>query len=126
MTFSVHDQEGYERVYDDDELIEVRRGDIQALLDLATSSLDFGSGFWDEEQVEIARKMAGILGIDPFVVTPSNMACKYRGEHQWRDLKPGEHWGMWGNATRWCIVCHHTDVDRPADTSEATEIQERS
>lgn len=111
--FRVADQPGYERVYDEDETIEVRRGDLRALLDLATGSMDFGSGFWDEEQTEIARKIADVLGVDPVLVTPSNFVCKYRGEHQWRDIPASQQSYAWAGATHYCIVCRHTDVERP-------------
>lgn len=79
--FSIHDQPDYERVYSEDDVIEVRRGDLRALLDLSTSSMDFGSGFWTEEETEIARKAAVTLGIDPIIVTPSDFVCKYKGHH---------------------------------------------
>jgi hypothetical protein len=92
--FSVHDQPDYQRVYDDDGTVEIRRGDLQALLDLAAGSMDFGSGFWDEEQTEVARKIAALLDVDPADVTPRNMCCKYvfAGEHQWAELENGKQW----------------------------------
>jgi hypothetical protein len=101
--FSVHDQPDFERVYDEDEVIEVRRGDLRALLDLATGSMDFGSGFWDNEPVEIARKIAGVLDIAPVLVTPHNFTyqyvCQAKGEHKWREVN-------WGSHTKWyCDVC---------------------
>jgi hypothetical protein len=115
--FSVHNQPDFERVYDDDQMIEVRRGDLQALLDLATGSMDFGSGFWDEEQVEIARKTAALLDIDMMLVTPSNFTyqygCKAKGQHQWDAVA----WtASAGHNIRWyCRRCHHTSasVDKP-------------
>lgn len=105
--WSVHNEPDFERVYDDDTIIEVRRGDIQALLDLATGSMDFGSGFWDQEQVEIARKIAGVLNVDLMLVTPSNFVCQYKGEHEWvpwGNLKP-----LNGTVNRFCRLCHHSD-----------------
>lgn len=98
--FSVHDQPDFERVYDEDETVDVRRGDLRALLDLATGSMDFGSGMWDEEQTEIARKTATTLGVDPALVTPMNMACKYGEEHRW-------HLKAWPSAplTEYCMRC---------------------
>lgn len=90
--FDVYKQKGYVREYDDDALIEVRKGDLLALLDVATQSMDFTSGFLTEEQVQIMRQAAGWLGIDPAVVTPGKMICKYRGHHTWRpvDAPPGK------------------------------------
>lgn len=122
MSDSVHDQPDYERVYDEDDMVQVRRGDLRALLDLATGSMDFGSGFWDDEQVEIARKVAGVLNIDPMLATPSNFTFKYgcraRGEHKWRKLE--EPWILRygeGPSVKWiCDVCRHTSTsDEPSN-----------
>ncbi|MHB8490615.1 MAG: hypothetical protein ACYDA6_00150 [Solirubrobacteraceae bacterium] len=107
--FSVHDEPDFERTYDEDDEITIRRGDLRALLDLATSSMDFGSGFWDNEQVEIARKIAGVLGVDPLIVTPPNFTfdyvCKAKGQHKWRAVD-------WRNSVKWiCEICRHTTTD---------------
>lgn len=110
-TFSVHDQSDFERVYDEDDTLTIRRGDLRALLDLATGSMDFGSGFWDNEQVEIARKVAGLLGIDLMLVTPFNFTCVYNGQHQW---VPSTCTGQ--SRIRWmCTLCRHTSdsVEKP-------------
>lgn len=106
--FSVHDQPDFARVYDEDDLIQIRRGDLRALLDLATGSMDFGSGFWDEEQAEIARTAAVTLGIDPILVTPSNMACKYSGEHQWMKVPMSSSLARNGMGRR-CTLCGALD-----------------
>lgn len=110
-TYSVHDEPGFERVYDEDEMISIRRGDLRALLDLSTSSMDFGSGFWDNEQTEIARKIAGVLGVDPMIVTPANFSCQYGGpeQHQW---VPAKDWGKFPpGVTQFCVRCRHTNAD---------------
>lgn len=110
--FSVYNQEGYEPVYNNDTLIEVRYGDLEALLNLATDSMDFGSGFWTEEEAEIARKIAAILGIDPVLVTPHNFVCKYKGEHQWQDI-PTKNLKFWPpGVTKHCVLCRHTNLGR--------------
>lgn len=75
--FSVHGQPDFAPVYDEDDLVTIRRGDLRALLDLATGSLDFGSGFWDNEQTEAARKCAVVCGLDPIKVTPRNFLTTY-------------------------------------------------
>ncbi len=79
--WSVHDQPDFERVYDEDEMVNIRKGDLRALLDVATGSMDFGSCMLDNEEVEILRKTAGVLGIDPLVVTQRNFRCQYEGGH---------------------------------------------
>jgi hypothetical protein len=107
--YSVHDEEGFARVYDEDEIIQIRKGDVRALLDLATGSMNFASGFWDNEQVEIARKIATILGIDPKLATPHNFACQYNGEHQWGP--PFSRLNIFGATERYhaCNICHHVE-----------------
>ncbi len=55
---------------------------LQDLFDVATSSLDFGSGFLDDDQVRSLREIAVVLGVDPLVATPSNYVCRYTGEHK--------------------------------------------
>lgn len=85
--FTVHDQPGFQRVYDEDDEITIRKGDLRALLDIATGSLDFGSGFLDNEQVEVLRKMAPLLGVDPLTVTPHNFLRTYYctpNGHRWK------------------------------------------
>lgn len=89
-----------------DEQITIRRVDLQALLDLATSSEDFESGFWDDEQVEMARKIAGLLGVDPILATPTNFkfqyVCQVKQEHQWVAMELG-----YGPSCWLCTVCWH-------------------
>lgn len=75
--FSVHDQPDFARVYDEDDDVTVRRGDLRAILDVATQSMDFGSGFLDNEQVEVLRGIAVLLGLDPVVATPFNFRELY-------------------------------------------------
>jgi hypothetical protein len=53
----------------------------QAVFDVAVGSMDFGSGFLDDEEVEALRAAAGILGVDPDTATPRQFICKYRGHH---------------------------------------------
>lgn len=56
----------------------VPRQTLQALLDLAVHSLDFGSGFWDQEDVDVAREVATLLGdVCPNACTPTDMLSKY-------------------------------------------------
>lgn len=115
--FSVHDQPDFARVYDEDDPVTIRRGDLRALLDLATQSMDFSSGFWDEEQTEVARNVAALLGIDPTLVTPSNMACKYSGAHEWQDVPPFSSLSR-NDVKRRCWLCGELDPPRSRSESE--------
>ena len=118
MTFSVHDEPDFERTYDEDEIISIRKGDLRALLDLATGSMDFGSGFWDNEQVEIARKTAVMLDIDPMLVTPSNFVHAYgHAAHQWVKQRWGAHECIW-----YCEICRHT-AGRNSPTPPSSEVK---
>lgn len=62
--------------------ISIYDGALRALFDIAVSSMDFGSGFLDDEEVSHLRAVAVILGVDPMRGTPDNFKCKYRGHHE--------------------------------------------
>lgn len=112
--YSVRNEPDYAVTYDEDEIISIRKGDLRAVLDCATGSMDFGSGFFDNEQVEALRKAATMLGIDPSVVTPSNFECLYGGQHPWvwrprTSMHRGAYTPYW-----WCWKCSTADYERPA------------
>lgn len=79
--------------------IIIERETLQMVFDTAVNSLDFGSGFLDDEDVAGLRAAAVLLGVDPDVATPLNFKCKYNGKH-----KP------WGNDSpsqaKKCRFCH--------------------
>ena len=81
--YSVHNEPDFARVYDEDDMLTIRKGDLRALLDMVTGSMDYGSGFLNNEDIEILRKAARVLGINPDEVTPTQHVCQYRGTHQW-------------------------------------------
>jgi len=49
----------------------------RAVFDIATSSMDFGSGFLDDEEVTQLRHFASIIGVNPWLATPENHRPKY-------------------------------------------------
>jgi hypothetical protein len=51
--------------------------DLKALFDIATNSLNFGSGFLDKDEIDLLRRVAEVLGVDPMQGTPSNDAKHY-------------------------------------------------
>jgi hypothetical protein len=63
-------------------MAEVADEVLRALFDIAVSSMDFGSGFLDDEEVARLREVAELLGVDPMAATPENFRCKYRGHHE--------------------------------------------
>jgi hypothetical protein len=48
---------------------------------VAVSSMNFGSGFLDDEEVACLRRAAEILGVEVEEATPKNFLCKYRRHH---------------------------------------------
>lgn len=67
--------------------------DLQMLFDIAVGSMDFGSGFLDDEEVTVLRRVAkDKLGVDPMVGTPRNYASRYP-----HPFKEG-----WGNHCKTC------------------------
>lgn len=61
--------------------VTVDRTTLQIVFDVAVNSLDFGSGFLDDEEVAALRTIAESLGVDPMVATPETFQCKYTGQH---------------------------------------------
>lgn len=56
---------------------EVPTNDLRALFDIATESMDFGSGFLDDDEVAVLRRVAVLIGVDPMVGTPRPYVKKY-------------------------------------------------
>lgn len=106
---SVHDEPDFARVYDEDEILVIRKGDLRALLDLATGSLDFGSGFWDEEQTEIAWKAADLLDVEREKVTPRNMYRLLPHRHDWKLWT----WDRYDQVHWTCTYCGRDNDDLP-------------
>lgn len=58
--------------------------DLQVLFDVAVGSLDFASGFLDNDEVRALRRVAKVLGVDPLKATPSNFCAEALDcEHDW-------------------------------------------
>lgn len=62
--------------------MEIPKEVLQIVFDTAIQSMEFGSGFLDDEEVGGLRACAVILGVDPDVATPENFKCKYSGRHE--------------------------------------------
>jgi hypothetical protein len=61
--------------------ITLDRTTLQIVFDVAVGSIDFGSGFLVDEDVEAMRALAVAIGVDPMTATPRNFQCKYTGQH---------------------------------------------
>lgn len=63
---------------DNQKVCVIAEEDLKTIFDLAVNSLDFGSGFWDQPEVDVARRLAEALGLDPFeTATPREMKANY-------------------------------------------------
>lgn len=55
----------------------ISEDDIREMFDIICCSMDFGSGFLDTPQVDLLRRVAVELGVDPMDATPPNHATNY-------------------------------------------------
>lgn len=55
---------------------------LKQLLDISVRSLDWGSGFLDNDDVECLRCLAEHVGCDPMLVTPANFLGHYCTGHE--------------------------------------------
>ena len=72
----------------DNEEVTVKKESLQILFDVAVNSLDFGSGFWEQDDIDAARYIAEKLDICPMLATPGNMRNKYpdcEGTKSWKE-----------------------------------------
>lgn len=58
--------------------ISVPKELLQKVFDSAVGSMNFNSGFLDDEEVEALRTIAMLLGVDPWIATPPEFKPKYR------------------------------------------------
>ena len=70
--------------------------DLQVLVDALVGSLDWSSGYLDNEEVLALQRVARLLGVDPMGVTPHNFNQAVADcEHDWQyadrtwHVKPG-------------------------------------
>jgi len=68
--------------------IQIEKTTLQCVFDAAVNSLDFTSGFLDDEEVEALRAVAVLIGVDPDVGTPNNFKCKYQSGHDFGVVQP--------------------------------------
>lgn len=104
---STEDQERTEKV----ELlakayVKVPLGLLQGIFDLAVGSMDFGSGFWDDDDVRIGREVAELIGVDPIEGTPE--PYRKRIAHT---FKPHQFYG--GR-----ILCAHCHLEEGAEVHQ--------
>jgi hypothetical protein len=59
------------------EVIKIPRDVLQKTFDTAVGSMDFGSGFLDNEEVDALRAYAVLLGVDVAEATPEDFKKQY-------------------------------------------------
>lgn len=78
--------------------------DLRALFDIATGSLNFGSGFLDSDEVEVLRRVAVVIGVDPMAGTPPEFAVR----------TPHPYTADSGRPFDWCRWCRRDRDEHPA------------
>lgn len=73
-----------------EELVTLPLDDLRATFDIAVGSMDFGSGFLDDAEVQTLRRVAVVIGVDPMEATPSMFASKYPHAFHPYTVKGGE------------------------------------
>ena len=58
-------------------VVSLDRGHAQRIFDALVNSLDFGSGFLEDEDVEALRALAILLGVNPILGTPREFVSTY-------------------------------------------------
>lgn len=80
------------------EMITLPKEQLQAIFDLAVNSMDFGSGFWGDDEVRAGRAIAVVLGVNPMAATPSTYSKRMA-----HVFEPAKH------HTAWCHYCNETE-----------------
>jgi len=61
---------------------------LRGVFDVAVGSMNFSSGFLDAEEVEMLRRLAVIIGVDPREATPREFLCGYYGHERHGETRP--------------------------------------
>ena len=83
--------------------IEIELELLKNLFDLAVGSMDWGSGFWDDEDTACGRAVAELIGVDPIVATPYTYRDRFR--HTYTQYDPALTHPFpetWANRCRYC------------------------
>jgi hypothetical protein len=84
----------------------------RTVFDIAVGSLDFGSGFLDNDGVHALRAFARAIGVDEAKATPENFTCVFYPPHEWSDWRPVPG-STNGSEGRLCQKCQHYESRRP-------------
>jgi hypothetical protein len=98
----------------------------RATFDIAVGSMDFGSGFLDDEEVKQLRDFAVRIGIDPMLATPETFRLKY--QHAYEPDRSEWHWEYpdprnWASGIRvegpYPDRCHWCRMERAHEVHQA-------
>jgi hypothetical protein len=79
--------------------VRIELEDLKALFDVAVNSMDFGSGFLDTDEVNMLRRVAVVIGVDPMAGTPPEFSKRI--PHNFTPYEePRNEWRE--TACRWC------------------------
>lgn len=101
----------------------------QAVFDIATESMDFTSGFLDDEEQDALVELAIALGIDPMRAVQHTHRCKRRAKAAGVD-KPIHSWSSWVVGTfpvrrqRFCNDCHLRDAEGQLSDVATRDLEE--
>lgn len=107
---------------DNQKVCVIAEEDLKTIFDLAVNSLDFGSGFWDQPEVDVARRLAEVLGLDPFeTATPREMKANY--PHAFLPFYGGECVRLTHDPSH-CLVCLGIcrECSKPQDWMNHVEV----
>ena len=76
---------------------------LRAVFDIAVESMDFGSGYLDDDEVNHLRAYAVAIGVDPWDATPSNHRVRFCPGHNWEGIFPYAPGSPVG--TQRCAIC---------------------
>jgi hypothetical protein len=78
----------------------------QAVFDCAVGSMNFGSGFLDDDEVHALRRFAEAIGVNPMAGTPSEYSKRILHVYEQTDYV--DHWTK-EKATycKWCSLPEH-------------------
>lgn len=79
--------------------VRIELEDLKALFDVAVNSMDFGSGFLDTDEVNVLRRVAVVIGVDPMVGTP--MDFRKRIAHPFTPYATPR-WEWHEHSCQWC------------------------
>ncbi len=64
-----------------DPTVAVPTEDLRTMFDIAVGSLNFVSGFLDSDEVDVLRRVAVQIGVDPMAGTPKEFALRTAHPH---------------------------------------------